>query len=812
MKNKNKLVAVMLLFLMFFTNICNVIKAVEINNAKLENGALCTGHLQYKFGTVWANVSGNLIYYNLNNVRYPAYCITSPDVHGVDEEGSYNVSIEKTLDDVRIWRAIINGYPYKSPAQLGVETDEDAYMATKQAIYSIMFNRDVLNQYRGIDDRGAKMVNAMNNLVNIGRHGTETPQDPSILASKNGELYEEGNFYVQRYSVSSKVDIKSYYITSIANLPKDSIIVNSSGNQTDNFNGNEDFFVKIPKNSMNKDINLIVNLQGKCRNYPIFFGKSPNPNWQDYAVTFDPFGDGVGRALLNIKTNTGKIKINKTDDETSAPIQNVKFKLFKDNGEIVGEVITDENGEATFSSLYQGKYILKEVETDEKYILNESEIQVNVFFDKTTVVNIENEHKKGNIKVYKVDADNNRLVLGNVEFKLFSHEFKKFIGTYYTNADGEIEIKKLRIGEYSLYETNTNKWYNLSENTDVKVEWNSTKELKIENELKKGNVKIIKVDSDNNEIRLSGVKFDVLDNNNNILETLITDENGEAVTSKYPLRDFPQITIRERETLKNYVLNEQAQTITLENNETINVIFENKKIKGNILLNKIDSEFQNKFLTGAKFDVYKDVNNNGEYDEQDIFISNLKETEIGVYKLDNIEYGVYFIKETEAPENYLLDEEYHKIEILEDGVTYEVENEIGKGFANTVVNGKLKIQKRSEDGTLNGFTFKVIGTDIRGNTFSKEYVTDKNGEILIENIPVGEYTVFEMENKATKKYIIPESQNIKIENGKETNISFFNKLIEIPDTGDISKLGIMSLIFIVSLIGIVIVLLNKRKK
>ncbi len=812
MKNKNRVVAVMLLFLMIFANIGNFIKAVEIDKANLENGASCEGHLQYKFGNVWANVSANLIYYNLNNVRYPAYCITSPDVHGVDEEGSYTVSIEKTLDDVRIWRAIINGYPYKSPAQLGVETDEDAYMATKQAIYSIMFNRDVLNQYRGIDARGTKIVNAMNNLVDIGRHGTETPQDPNIQANKIGELYEEGDFYIQRYSVSSKVDIKSYYITSTGNLPKNSIIVNSTGTQTDNFNGSEDFFVKIPKSSMDKDIDLIINLQGKCKNYPIFFGKSPNPNWQDYAVTFDPFGDGVGRAMLNIKTNTGKISINKTDDETSAPISNVKFKLLNENGDVIGEVITDENGKATFNNLYQGKYILKEIQTDERYILNECEFQVNVLFDKTTVIDVENEHKKGNIKVYKVDSDNNRLVLGNVEFKLFSHEFNKFIGTYYTNANGEIEIKNLRIGKYSLYETKTNKWYNLSEKTDIKVEWNLTKELKIENELKKGNIKIIKIDSENNEIRLSGVKFDVLDSNNNVLETIVTDENGEAVTSKYPLRDFEKITIREKETLKNYVLDNQERTITLKNNETITTIFENKKIKGNILLKKVDVDFPNTFLTGAKFNVYKDVNNNNIYDEQDIFISDLKEIEDGIYKLDNVEYGTYFVKEIEAPKNYMLDENYHKVEILQDGVTYEVENEIGKGFTNGVMNGKLKINKKSEDGILKGFTFKVIGTDIRGKTFSQEYVTDENGEILIENIPVGEYTVFEVENKATKKYIIPDSQKIKIENEQETEISFFNKLVEIPDTSDISRIGIMIIIFIISLIGIIILLILYKKR
>ena len=44
-------------------------------------------------------------------------------------------------------------------------------------------------------------------------------------------------------------------------------------------------------------------------------------------------------------------------------------------------------------------------------------------------------HKKGNLKVYKVDKDNNKISLGNVEFDLYSEEFDKVIGTYYTDVN-----------------------------------------------------------------------------------------------------------------------------------------------------------------------------------------------------------------------------------------------------------------------------------------------------------------------------------------------------------------------------------------
>ena len=70
----------------------------------------------------------------------------------------------------------------------------------------------------------------------------------------------------------------------------------------------------------------------------------------------------------------------------------------------------------------------------------------------------------------KVDKDYNKIVLGDVLFDLYSEEFDKVVGSYRTNVNGEIYIENLRIGNYSLIEKETNRWYNLAEDTDVVVE------------------------------------------------------------------------------------------------------------------------------------------------------------------------------------------------------------------------------------------------------------------------------------------------------------------------------------------------------
>lgn len=366
--------------------------------------------------------------------------------HGVDEKGSYTVDITQVLDDVRVWRVITNGYPYKTPSQMGVETEEDAYMTTKQAIYAIIFNRDVTSQYRGKDTRGQKMVNAMVNLVNIGRYGTQTPEQSNLGVTKVGNLTESGDYYYQEFKVTSSVNISEYKILSTSNMPTNSYIANMSGNKTDKFSGTEHFKLMIPKTSLNVDIsNVAIRVQGKCKTYPVFFGKSPVSSWQDYAVTFDPYGDDNAVVQFSQKTNVAKIIVNKQDEETKQPIANTTFQLCKKDGTVIANATTNSKGIVEFTGLYQGSYILKEIASNEKYVLDTKEINIELNYAETKTLTVTNEHKKGNLKVFKVDKDNSNVTIGGVIFDLYSEEFNKVVGTYTTNANGEISIDGLRI-------------------------------------------------------------------------------------------------------------------------------------------------------------------------------------------------------------------------------------------------------------------------------------------------------------------------------------------------------------------------------
>lgn len=284
---------------------------------------------------------------------------------------------------------------------------------------------------------------------------------------------------------------------------------------------------------------------------------------------------------------------------------------------------------------------------------------------------VENEHKRGNLKVFKVDADNNKIAIGGVKFALYSYEFEKVTGYYTTDANGEIFIEGLRTGKWALIELETNKWYNLSEDpVDIKVEWDETTDTTIENELKKSQVRVIKVDQENRKIRLEGVEIEVLDKNENVLETIITDKNGEAVTSRYPVRDYPVLYLREKSTQDKYVLDPTIKEIELKENEIVDYIFENRKIKGQIEIIKTsddDSEIagikKGDPIPNVEFDVF---------DENKQYIETIVTDENGRARTSLLEKGIKYVKEKNSAEWFLLNTTEYSGEIINDGDVIEI--------------------------------------------------------------------------------------------------------------------------------------------
>lgn len=375
-----------------------------------------------------------------------------------------------------------------------------------------------------------------------------------------------------------------------------------------------------------------------------------------------------------------------------------------------------------------------------------------------------------------------RVVLGNVEFQLYSEEFGKVVGTYYTDVNGELKIEGLRTGNYKLIETKTNKWYNLADNTDIKIDWDEETTKNIKNELKKGQIRIIKVDNENNEVKLEGVEFEVLDTNGNVLEKLITDENGEALTSKYPIRDFENIKIRETKTLEEYVLSDEIKTIKLEENQITNIVFENEKIKGQIEVTKT-SEDESKYsglpagapLKDFIFEVYNDNTNE--------LVDTLITGEDGKAITKKLLKGNYYVIEKETGSIYYLkndnrfDAEIKKnnqivsINITDKSKQPSVDIE-KDGIIQTTANQEIKYTfnlKNTGNVPLNNFTWTdslpsnyvritrlVTGTYNQDLNYDIYYKTNKNDyKLLVENLStqINNYVDFTNLELAEDEYV-----------------------------------------------------------
>lgn len=138
------------------------------------------------------------------------------------------------------------------------------------------------------------------------------------------------------------------------------------------------------------------------------------------------------------------------------------------------------------------------------------------------------------------------------------------------------------------------------------------------------------------------------------------------------------------------------------NGAVIEIEITNKLIRGSVQLTKVDKDYPDHRLNGAVFEVYRDGK----------LVGQMEELSDGVYKLDDLPYGDYTLKEIEAPKGFFLDEKTYSFSVKENGKTVIVETEAGKGFVNQAQTGGIRIEKTSDDGVLKGFTFRVEGSDI----------------------------------------------------------------------------------------------------
>ena len=250
----------------------------------------------------------------------------------------------------------------------------------------------------------------------------------------------------------------------------------------------------------------------------------------------------IAKVTVTNKKIRGTLEITKLDDSRVA-IEGVKFNILaSDKKTVIETLTTDKSGYATTKKLDKGTYYYQEVEVPDGYVKDDEifEFQINEL-NQVVKREVINKRITGNINVIKVD-DNNTPIKG-VKFEIYDANKNK-VDTITTDENGKATSKDLQIGTYTYKEVSAPKGYVIDENEyEFAV---TSKETKIEktvvNNRAKGALKIIKLEK-GTKTPIEGVTFEILDENKNVVDTIVTNKDGIAekqdlIVGKYYYREI----------------------------------------------------------------------------------------------------------------------------------------------------------------------------------------------------------------------------------------------------------------------------------
>ena len=440
----------------------------------------------------------------------------------------------------------------------------------------------------------------------------------------------------------------------------------------------------------------------------------------------------------------GGVLVKKVDAATNEPISDVEFLVTDSDGNFIGNAngkfITDSTGTFTITDIAPGTtLIIKETRAKDGYLLDDTPQTVKVKSNEMITLEFRNQ-PLGGLRIIKLDSVTKKPLEG-VQFRI-TYSDGSFVadeggklssnGLYMTDANGEILIRDI-VGTLVVTEVKTIPGYTIDEATrsqTIVVNPDDLQTLIVYN-VPAGGLQIIKSDEDTGE-RLGGVKFEIRKINGEILGTYTTDRDGVI---SIPNAESGWYTIVERKAKDGYALDTTPVNACVKDGETTTVEITNQRM-ASIMIHKIDAA-TGAGIYGVKFVLYDSGKNPiGEYTtDQDGYI----------YIDDELVPGKYHLRELEAADGYIRDEQYKTV-YVERGKCAQIE------WENSAVTGQIQIRKySSEDNTVTG---QLAGTPLEGAVFEITQarsgkvvgyiVTDARGVAASGPLPLGRYFVTEV--------------------------------------------------------------------
>ena len=436
----------------------------------------------------------------------------------------------------------------------------------------------------------------------------------------------------------------------------------------------------------------------------------------------------------------------KIDSVTNKPIAGAVFKLETADHSLIGTLETDANGEAIFTNLKAGHYIVTETQAPAGYQISSPSSQtitikygVNNYCDFIDAQN-------GSLVIILQDKHTSEYLPGG-QFIVTRESDQNIVFDSKTDVTGTLVVGDLKPGWYTVKQVFAPDDYTMVD-VETKVEIKAGQQQTVYFKDETASLVIEKIDSKNPQLMLEGARFKVTRESDGIvIGEYVTGTDGLAMCKGLASGRY---TVQEIVSPNGYTIDEQPKTIEVKGGTSAHVTFTNTA-KASITVNVVDKNTRAP-ISGAVVEVWK---------QNGALVNTFTSDTTGVIETLKLDPGYYTVKLIKAPDGYTATTTETTIQV--------VNGEEGTYTFELVSNGILKVVSTSnKDVAIAGMKFSIAKID---GTNIGSFVTGTNGTYTFPSLEPGWYVV--TETQAPEGYTIStQSQKIEVTANGTATVTF----------------------------------------